>query len=174
MLSKGDIVKDQEFHAFISKFPLLEELYIASCLGLEKVMISRNRLKRLWIVECANLKAIDIDSPNSLSFTYEHNPVPYVFDKCSMSTESCFRTFMEMLMLFGYPNIKQFLRPSNNSCKLTINDLSYRIHTNFTDVSLVSVETRGRQPENIHFGLLFSTESRWFTAEYAMHMLSFD
>lgn len=91
MLSKGDIVKDQEFHAFISKFPLLEELYIASCLGLEKVMISRNRLKRLWIVECANLKAIDIDSPNSLSFTYEHNPVPYVFDKCSMSTESCFR-----------------------------------------------------------------------------------
>lgn len=83
-------------------------------------------------------------------------------------------SFMEMLMLFGYPNIKQFLRPSNNSCKLTINDLSYRIHTNFTHVSLVSVETRGRQPENIHFGLLFSTESRWFTAEYAMHMLSFD
>lgn len=52
-------------------------------------------------------------------------------------------SFMEMLMLFGYPNIKQFLRPSNNSCKLTINDLSYRIHTNFTHVSLVSVETRG-------------------------------
>lgn len=84
-------------------------------------------------------------------------------------------SFMEMLMLFGYPNIKQFLRPSNNSCKLTIYKWSllqnpYKFYWRFT----CFCRNKGRQPENIHFGLLFSTESYWFTAEYAMHMLSFD
>lgn len=74
-----------------------------------------------------------------------------------------------------YPNIKQFLRPSNNSCKLTINKWSllqnpYKFYSRFT----CFCRNKGRQPENIHFGLLFSTESYWFTAEYAMHMLSFD
>lgn len=46
-------------------------------------------------------------------------------------------SFMEMLMLFGYPNIKQFLRPSNNSCKLTIYKWSllqnpYKFYWRFT------------------------------------------
>lgn len=115
----GDIFKDQEFHEFISKFPLLEELYMESCCGLEKVTISSNRLKELWIGQCANLKAIDVDTPNLRSFTYEHNPVPL----SSINAPCRWR----VVFVYGdvdalwYTNIKQFLRPSNKSCKLTIN-----------------------------------------------------
>lgn len=72
----GNFFEDQKFHDLILKFPLLEKLSVHFCCCLEKIMISSDRLKELFIDNCENLKAIDVDTPNLLSFTYMHNPVP--------------------------------------------------------------------------------------------------
>ncbi|KAH9767698.1 F-box protein [Citrus sinensis] len=63
---------DEEFDRFISKFPLLEDLLLRFCRLPEKVKISSNQLKNLHFNSCENLKAIDTDTPNLLSFTFSN------------------------------------------------------------------------------------------------------
>ncbi|KAK4838825.1 hypothetical protein QYF36_016724 [Acer negundo] len=65
----------QEFHSLISNFPLLEVLDLDTC-ELERITISSNILKCLSINYCYKLKAIDIDTPNLVSFIYKRNQIP--------------------------------------------------------------------------------------------------
>lgn len=67
---------DLEFHHFISSFPLLEDLIFAYCYALERITISSNQLKKIRVSSCVNMKALNLDTPNLLSFTYEYSPIP--------------------------------------------------------------------------------------------------
>lgn len=67
---------DQEFNNFISKLPMLEELFVWSCYSLERIVISCKQLRSLNFSNCECLKAIEADTPNLLSFTYDNNPIP--------------------------------------------------------------------------------------------------
>ncbi|KAJ0040245.1 hypothetical protein Pint_27714 [Pistacia integerrima] len=57
-------------------FPLLENLSVSSCFVIKRIKISSDRLKNLSIGYCSDLEAIDVDTPNLLSFGYEYNSVP--------------------------------------------------------------------------------------------------
>ncbi|KAJ0040243.1 hypothetical protein Pint_27716 [Pistacia integerrima] len=67
---------DEEFHYLLSQFPLLENLSVSSCFVIKRIKISSDRLKNLSIGYCSDLEAIDVDTPNLLSFGYEYNSVP--------------------------------------------------------------------------------------------------
>lgn len=69
---------DQEFNNFVSKLSLLEDLSVRSCDLLESIAISCNYLRNLNFYFCKSLRAIDADTPNLLSFSYENNPIPNI------------------------------------------------------------------------------------------------
>ncbi|TXG68997.1 hypothetical protein EZV62_003932 [Acer yangbiense] len=72
----GLTLNDQEFHRIFSKLPLLENLNVLCCPCLESVTISSDRLEKLSIEKCFNLKAIDVHTPNLLYFSFVNNPIP--------------------------------------------------------------------------------------------------
>lgn len=59
---------DQYFHGLISKLSSLEELSVGSCPSLKTVIISSIRLKKLYLCNCENLKALEVDALNLLYF----------------------------------------------------------------------------------------------------------
>ncbi|TXG69031.1 hypothetical protein EZV62_003966 [Acer yangbiense] len=108
----------QKFHALISKFPLLEDLNVCRCDPLEQIKISSHLLKKFSIGYCYGLKAIDIDTPNLLSFTYDTCPIP-VF---SINAPCLWEVgFVQQILgtekfdadTHWYLNIKKFLNASN-------------------------------------------------------------
>lgn len=121
----GKIFKAKEFHDLISKFPLLEKLSVQCCCSLEKIMISSNRLKELFVDNCVNLKAIDVDTPNLLSFTYMFNPVS-IF---SINAPCPWRAVLDYgdADVTWYIKIKEFLWASNQIDDLTIFDSSAKL-----------------------------------------------
>lgn len=121
----GKTFSDQEFHDLISNFPLLENLSLRFCCSLEKIMISSNRLKELCIDSCVNLKAIDLVTPNLLSFTYVSNPVPTFSITASCPWRVAFN--YGAADVSWYINIKEFLSASNQIDELTILDSSMRV-----------------------------------------------
>ncbi|GLU15922.1 hypothetical protein SLE2022_323740 [Rubroshorea leprosula] len=52
----------------ISKFPLLENLWIIGFMELERMSVQNLRLKRLHIAGCLNLKAVEVCSPDLFEF----------------------------------------------------------------------------------------------------------
>jgi len=58
------------FLELFPKFPFLESLKLDSCDMPEKIDISSVPLKKLKFLDCFNLKEVNIDSPNLLSFGY--------------------------------------------------------------------------------------------------------
>lgn len=80
----GGIFKDLEFNHLVSKFALLENLRVDRCHFLERVKVSSTRLQNLSFRTCGNLKAIDVSTPNLLSFYYVNHPVPMpaIFSPC--------------------------------------------------------------------------------------------
>ncbi|KAK3219834.1 hypothetical protein Dsin_013804 [Dipteronia sinensis] len=99
---------EQKFHELISKFPLLEDLNVSRCDPLEQIKISSHLLKKFSIGYCYRMKAIDIDAPNLLSFTYDLTcPIP-VF---SINAPILWKVgFVHQIPVF---NIKEFLNSSN-------------------------------------------------------------
>lgn len=71
----GAELMDQEFHNLISKLFLLENLSVSSEI-LRKVKISSHHLKNLKFEECHQLKEIELDTPNLVSFTGIDIPCP--------------------------------------------------------------------------------------------------
>ncbi|KAJ0074777.1 hypothetical protein Patl1_34242 [Pistacia atlantica] len=67
---------DQDFHHLISQFPFVKHLSVRGCKFLERIMISSDRLKSLAFGSCASLKAIHLDTPNLISFSYHFSPFP--------------------------------------------------------------------------------------------------
>jgi len=61
---------DKWFLELFSKFPFLESLKLNNCEVPEKIDISSVRLKMLELWSCSNLKEVNIDSQNLLSFGY--------------------------------------------------------------------------------------------------------
>ncbi|KAK9231972.1 hypothetical protein WN943_022213 [Citrus x changshan-huyou] len=127
----GKTFSDQEFHDLISNFPLLENLSLRFCCSLEKIMISSNRLKELCIDRCVNLKAIDLVTPNLLSFTYVSNPVPTFSITASCPWRVAFN--YGAADVSWYINMKEFLSASNQIDELTIFDSSMRTTFNLED-----------------------------------------
>lgn len=127
----GKIFKDQEFHDLISNFSFLEKLSVHCCCSLEKIMISSNRLKELFIDNCVNLKAIDVDTSNLLSFTYMFNPVPMF----SINAPCPWTVIFDYgdADVSWYVKIKEFLWASNQIDDLTIFDSSTRTTFNLED-----------------------------------------
>ncbi|KAJ0007434.1 hypothetical protein Pint_29765 [Pistacia integerrima] len=72
----GVSLMDQQFHYFISSFPLLEDLILEYCHFLERITISSNQLKKFGLSSCLSMEALDLDTPNLLSFTYKDSPIP--------------------------------------------------------------------------------------------------
>ncbi|KAJ0007900.1 hypothetical protein Pint_29748 [Pistacia integerrima] len=72
---RGISLTNQQFHHFISTFPLLKDLILEDC-DLESITISSNQLKKFQVISCDNMKALDLDTPNLLSFTYMNSPIP--------------------------------------------------------------------------------------------------
>lgn len=101
---------DEEFDRFISKFPLLEDLLLRFCRLPEKVKISSNQLKNLHFNSCENLKAIDTDTPNLLSFTfsYDFNPIPTIAMNALCPWKLCFLCEGNLDMHW-YLRLKKFL-----------------------------------------------------------------
>lgn len=118
----GGIFKDQEFHYFISKFPLHEKLFLQYCFLLERVTISSNRIKKVLIAHCNNLKAIDVEALNLVCFGYLFNPFPI----SSINIPCLWKILCnyEDADDHWFLNIKKFLRASRQNCDLTIYVLS--------------------------------------------------
>lgn len=114
----GDIFRDREFHDFISKFPVLKKLSVEWCRYLEKITISSKRLKKLRISHCANLKVLDVDTPNLSFFTFMFNQIPV----SSINAPCPWRVVLDHgdVDARWYLNMKEFLRPSNKICDLTL------------------------------------------------------
>ncbi|KDO48592.1 hypothetical protein CISIN_1g047453mg [Citrus sinensis] len=77
-ISGCSVLKDQEFHWLISKFPWLEDLSVMRCFFIERIMISSGLLKHLLIEFCESFKAVDLGIPNLLSFTFESTQIPTI------------------------------------------------------------------------------------------------
>lgn len=109
------VVKVQEF---ISKFPLLEDLSINWCRSLKRFKIISNRLKHLIFRYCWNLKAIEVDTPNLLSFIYKCYSIPII----SMNAPCPWKVSCRRVILGKrcYSRLKQFLGASNRIESLTI------------------------------------------------------
>ncbi|KAJ0075417.1 hypothetical protein Patl1_34276 [Pistacia atlantica] len=72
----GTDLKEQDFHHFISKFPLLEDLTLLTVICLKELRFQVIKLKKFQVNNCFNMKAIDLIQPNLLSFTYENSSIP--------------------------------------------------------------------------------------------------
>ncbi|ESR40252.1 hypothetical protein CICLE_v10027014mg, partial [Citrus x clementina] len=107
-----------EVQEFISNFPLLEDLSINWCRSLKRFKIISNRLKHLIFRYCWNLKAIEVDTPNLLSFIYKCNPIPII----SMNAPCPWKVRCRRVILDKrcYSRLKQFLGASNRIESLTI------------------------------------------------------
>ncbi|KAH9666168.1 putative F-box/LRR-repeat protein [Citrus sinensis] len=101
-------LKDEEFHNFISKFPLLKDLLLCGCLLLERIKISSNQLKYLSIKSCANLKAID------------RNPFPIISINSRCPWKKIEFTCRDDLDGCWFLNLKEFLGLSNQIDDLTL------------------------------------------------------
>ncbi|KAK2639347.1 hypothetical protein Ddye_027142 [Dipteronia dyeriana] len=101
------------FRVLISNFPLLEDLSVNLCDLLERITISSNLLKNLSICFCNNLKAIDIDAPNLLSFCYCNNPIPVSSMNALCPWEVQLVTGEVDLDTQWYIKMKEFLKESN-------------------------------------------------------------
>ncbi|GKV36954.1 hypothetical protein SLEP1_g45036 [Rubroshorea leprosula] len=58
------LITDTLFHDLVSQFPLLVNLWVIGCQELQRIEIPNLQLKRLHIVRCFRLKAVEVDSPN--------------------------------------------------------------------------------------------------------------
>ncbi|KAK2654822.1 hypothetical protein Ddye_014678 [Dipteronia dyeriana] len=119
----GVAFTDQGFHRLISKFPLLESLYVCHCFLLEQITISSNLLKNLGINGCPRLKAIDVDTPNLVSFSfYNHPPISSINAPClwKVGIKSAVWAGIEVDPdTHWYLNVKEFLGASNQIEELT-------------------------------------------------------
>jgi len=64
------IITNKWFLELFPKFPFLESLELDSCTMSEKINISSVQLKVLEISFCSDMKEVNIDAPNLLSFVY--------------------------------------------------------------------------------------------------------
>lgn len=55
-------MRDEEFHDIISKFPMLQSLWVYGCGNLKKIKIPNDQLRILNIARCSELKAVEVDS----------------------------------------------------------------------------------------------------------------
>ncbi|MED6133376.1 hypothetical protein PIB30_027801 [Stylosanthes scabra] len=74
---------DKWFHELFSKHPFLESLVIFACSMPERIDISSAQLKVLRLKNCSNLKEVNIDAPNLLSFYYDSADKPVISFKRS-------------------------------------------------------------------------------------------
>lgn len=124
------VLEDQEFHELISKFPLLEDLSVSSSQPLERVKFSSNLLKRVAFLFCTSLRAVDLDTPNLLSVTFESVRIPTI--SISASHQCPWNVFFVHEHDVGdidnwYLKLKEFLGASNQIENLFINLRSVNI-----------------------------------------------
>ncbi|KAJ0074776.1 hypothetical protein Patl1_34243 [Pistacia atlantica] len=109
----GGSFTDQDFHHLISKFPFLEHLYVYGSMLLERIMISTDRLKRLKIRSCPGLKAIHLDTPNLISFSYYLNWIPIAVTNAPCSYWKVFIRPYSDLDTSWFINLTKFLGVAN-------------------------------------------------------------
>lgn len=74
---KDSYMTDELFHDQISKFPLLEKLFLKECNTLETITILSKNLKGLSIIRCNRLEEAIIDAPNLFSLEYTGDKLPF-------------------------------------------------------------------------------------------------
>ncbi|GLT80113.1 hypothetical protein SLA2020_515680 [Shorea laevis] len=67
---------ERAIHNLISKFPLLENLWILGFPKLQRIRVPNLQLRRLHFVRCLKLKAMKVDSPNLCEFSYTGREMP--------------------------------------------------------------------------------------------------
>ncbi|GLU13822.1 hypothetical protein SLE2022_304320 [Rubroshorea leprosula] len=67
---------ERAIYNLISKFPLLENLWILGFPKLQRIRVPNLQLKRLHFVGCLKLKAVKFDSPNLCEFSYTGHELP--------------------------------------------------------------------------------------------------
>ncbi|GKU92473.1 hypothetical protein SLEP1_g6193 [Rubroshorea leprosula] len=66
LMLRCEVITDKMFHKLISKWHLLESLWIFGCNKLRRIKILSPQLKRLHIVRCPKLQAVEVGSRNLL------------------------------------------------------------------------------------------------------------
>lgn len=114
------VLKDQEFHWLISKFPWLEDLSVMRCFFIERIMISSGLLKHLLIEFCESFKAVDLGIPNLLSFTFESTQIPTISITTSQLCPWKVHFELKGDIDHWYLKLKEFLAASSQSRKIVI------------------------------------------------------
>lgn len=137
-LKKLDLVSvyfaDNEFNHLISKFPSLEDLFVTRCCLPGKIKISSNQLKNLLFRSCKYLKAIDVDAPNLLLFTYEFNPIPIISINVPCPWKVSF-VCKGVLNTHWYLKLKKFLGVSKQIESLKLSLYSSKVLYNLDELS---------------------------------------
>ncbi|KAJ4718049.1 F-box/LRR-repeat protein [Melia azedarach] len=151
LMLSGAILKEQEFQRFLSNFPLLEDLSLFSCEHVKDLTVSSTHLRNLELRGFA-CKAIDIDIPNLLSFSYSslnhfvHTAV--INAPCAWNVSVGARE-VDMDTRW-YLNLKQFLGELNQIEELSVNVLpSNKISFNLDEFRIMSTSFAPREVENL-------------------------
>jgi len=111
------------FLELFPKFPFLESLKLNSCDMPEKIDISSVRLKRLEFWHSSNLKEVNIDSPNPLSFGYSGygaSEPTISFLKNSSQLEVYIRIAVDCKDLCNLREFVQNIKPNNVLTSLSV------------------------------------------------------
>lgn len=75
-LNAGEMT-DEMFQNCISKFPLLEKLFLKECNSLDKITIISGKLKSLALMQCMMLQEANINTPSLFSFEYSGHKMSF-------------------------------------------------------------------------------------------------
>ncbi|MED6110417.1 hypothetical protein PIB30_042646 [Stylosanthes scabra] len=102
-------IVDKWFLELFSKYPFLESLKLSDCSMSERINISSAQLKVLELMFCSNLKEVNIDAPNLLSFDYGGADKPVIsFMRSSDQLEVKAITIVELQQLCS--SLRVFIR----------------------------------------------------------------
>ncbi|MED6129192.1 hypothetical protein PIB30_105478 [Stylosanthes scabra] len=95
-------IADKWFLELFSNFPFLESLKLGFCTMSERINISSVQLKVLELYHCSNLKEVNIDAPNLLSFDYANYDEPVIsFLRVSNQLEVSVSTILDFRRRFS-------------------------------------------------------------------------
>ncbi|KAJ4718101.1 F-box/LRR-repeat protein [Melia azedarach] len=154
MLSDA-ILKEQEFQRFLSNFPLLEDLSLFYCEHVKGLTVSSSHLRNLEL-RGSDFKAIDIDTPNLLSFSYSSwnhfIPTALINAPCAWNVSVSIRE--DDMDTRWYLDLKQFLGESNQIEELLLNVCpGNKISFNLDEFRIMSTSFAPREVENLYLAV---------------------
>ncbi|MCI11970.1 F-box/LRR-repeat protein, partial [Trifolium medium] len=120
---KGTFFTNKWFLELFPKFPFLESLNLDNCKMAERIDISSVRLEVLELLDCSNLKEVNIDAPNLLSCEYRGEGVSestISFSRNSNQLEVNIQTHIEYVDLCNFREFVKNIKPNNVLTSLSL------------------------------------------------------